>query len=86
MNEMDTTIETIPPEAPYDADMHCRKIHWMVQHSADWDYEKQTLEEYIDTLPDYPTDQQVQGHDHMWVEPFVPFKKNKPYEGEIVSE
>jgi hypothetical protein len=79
MNEME-------PTKPYDADAHCKKIAWMVKHSPDWDYENQTLEQYLETVPDYPTDEQVAGFDHLWVEPFVPFKKNKPYEGEAVNE
>ena len=86
MNEMDTTIETMQPEAPYDADMHCRKIAWMGANSPDWDIENQTLEQYLETSADYPTDEQVAGFNHLWVEPFVPFKKNKPYEGEQINE
>lgn len=82
MNET-TEMETM---APYDADLHCKKIAWMVKHSPDWDYENQTLEQYLETVPDYPTDEQVQDFDHMWVAPFVPLKKNKPYEGEVVNE
>ena len=85
MNEMDTTIETMQPEAPYDADMHCRKIAWMGANSPAWDVENQTLEQYLQTSADYPTDEQVQGFDHMQLEPFVPFKKNKPYEGEQIN-
>lgn len=84
MNETATETEQIA--APYDAEMHCRKIHWMGKQSAEWDTENQTLEQYLETIPDYPTDEQVQGHDHMWLAPFVPFKKNAPYEGEVVSE
>ena len=83
MNETDTTME---PQAPYDADMHCRKIAWMGKNGPDWDIENQTLDQYLETSADYPTDEQVQGFNHMWVEPFVPFKKNKPYEGEVVNE
>lgn len=73
-------------EAPYNADLHCKKIAWMVKNSPEWDYEKQTLEEYLDTLPEYPTDAQVQDFDHLQLAPFVPFKKNAPYEGEVISE
>ena len=82
MNEMDTTIETMPLEAPYDADMHCRKIAWMGKNGPDWDIENQTLEQYLETSPDYPTDQQVAGFNHLWVEPFVPVKRAK-YQGEL---
>jgi hypothetical protein len=73
-------------EAPYNAELHCKKIAWMVKHSPDWDYEKQTLEEYLDTLPEYPTDEQVKDFDHLYVEPFVPFKKEIPFEGEAAAE
>ncbi len=82
MNE-NTTMENV---APYDAEMHCRKIAWMGANSPDWDYQNQTLEQYLETVPDYPTDEQVQDFDHMWVAPFVPLKKNKPYEGEAINE
>ena len=78
--------ETIEQTKPYDADLHCKKIAWMVKHSPDWDYENQTLEQYLETVPDYPTDEQVAGFNHLYVEPFVPFKKEKPYEGEQVNE
>ena len=78
--------ETIEQTQPYNADLHCKKIAWMVKNSPDWDYETQTLEEYLETVPEYPTDEQVQDFNHLWVEPFVPFKKNKPYEGEDVNE
>jgi len=78
--------ETIEQTKPYDADLHCKKIAWMVKNSPDWDYENQTLEQYLETVPDYPTDEQVAGFNHLYVEPFVPFKKAKPYEGEQVSE
>lgn len=83
---MSTTEETTGHETPYDADLHCKKIAWMVKHSPDWDYEKQTLEEYLETVPEYPTDEQVKDFNHLYVEPFVPFKKEKLYEGEDVNE
>jgi hypothetical protein len=73
-------------EAPYNADLHCKKIAWMVANSPDWDYEKQTLEEYLETVPEYPTDEQVKDFNHLYVAPFVPFKKEKPYEGEELDE
>ena len=77
MNETETTME---PMAPYDADMHCRKIAWMGKNGPDWDIENQTLEQYLETSPDYPTDAQVAGFNHLWVEPFVPVKREK-YQG-----
>lgn len=73
-------------EAPYNADLHCKKIAWMVKNSPDWDIEKQTLEEYIDTLPEYPTDEQVKDFNHLYVAPFVPFKKEIPFKGDEVNE
>jgi len=73
--------ETMEPTKPYDADLHCKKIAWMVKNSPDWDYQNQTLEQYLETVPDYPTDEQVQGFNHLRLEPFVPFKKNAPHEG-----
>jgi hypothetical protein len=84
MNE--TQTDTTETNAPYDADMHCRKIAWMGANGPDWDFENQTLEQYLETSPDYPTDQQVAGFNHMRLAPFVPFKKNAPYEGEVISE
>jgi len=78
--------ETIEQIKPYDADLHCKKIAWMVKNSPDWDYEKQTLEEYLETVPEYPTDEQVKDFNHLYVEPFVPFKKEKPYQGDQVNE
>ena len=81
-----TTEETTEYEAPYNAELHCKKIAWMVKNSPDWDYENQTLEQYLETVPDYPTDEQVKDFNHLYVEPFVPFKKEKPYEGEQVNE
>ena len=77
MNETETTME---PMAPYDADMHCRKSAWMGKNGPDWDIENQTLEQYLETSPDYPTDAQVAGFNHLWVEPFVPVKREK-YQG-----
>jgi len=82
MNE----TETMEPTKPYDADLHCKKIAWMVKHSPDWDYETQTLEQYLETVPEYPTDAQVKDFDHLWVEPFVPFKKEIPFEGDTTTQ
>jgi len=78
--------ETIEQTKPYDADLHCKKIAWMVKNSPDWDYENQTLEQYLETVPDYPTDEQVAGFNHLYVEPFVPFKKEIPFKGDEVNE
>ena len=83
---MSTTEEHALHEKPYDADLHCKKIDWMVKNSPDWDYEKQTLEEYLETVPEYPTDEQVKDHNHLYVAPFVPFKKEIPFQGEAVNE
>ena len=73
-------------EAPYNADLHCKKIAWMVKNSPDWDIEKQTLEEYLETVPEYPTDEQVKDFNHLYVAPFVPFKKEVEFKGEDVNE
>ena len=81
-----TTEETTAYETPYNADLHCKKIAWMVKHSPDWDYEKQTLEEYLDTLPEYPTDAQVKDFNHLYMAPFVPVKKEIPFKGDEVNE
>ena len=81
-----TTEETTAYETPYNADLHCKKIAWMVKHSPDWDYEKQTLEEYLETVPEYPTDEQVKDFSHLYVAPFVPFKKEIPFKGDEVNE
>ena len=78
--------ETIEQTQPYNADLHCKKIAWMVKNSPDWDIEKQTLEEYLETVPEYPSDEQVKDFNHLYVEPFVPFKKEKPYQGEELNE
>jgi len=83
---MSTVEETTGYETPYDADLHCKKIAWMVANSPDWDYEKQTLEEYLETVPEYPTDEQVKDFNHLYVAPFVPFKKEIPFKGDEVNE
>jgi len=83
---MSTTEQATGYETPYNAELHCKKIAWMVKNSPDWDDEKQTLEEYLDTLPDYPTDEQVAEFNHLYVEPFTPLKKEVPFEGEDVNE
>jgi hypothetical protein len=58
----------------------------MVKNSPEWDHENVSLEEYLEQVPDYPTDAQVEGFNHLYVAPFVPVKKQKPYEGEDVNE
>jgi len=83
---MSTTQETTTYEQPYNADLHCKKIAWMVANSPDWDYENQTLEQYLETVPDYPTDEQVAEFNHLYVAPFVPFKKEIPFQGDEVNE
>jgi len=70
----------------YNAELHCKKIAWMVKNSPDWDDTKQTLEEYLDTLPDYPTDEQVAEFNHLYVAPFVRPTKEVPFQGEDLSE
>ena len=49
------------------SELHCKKIKWMVDHSPEWDYENTSLEDYLETLPDYPTDEQVEGFNHLFV-------------------
>jgi hypothetical protein len=58
----------------------------MVANSPDWDYETQTLEQYLETVPEYPSDEQVKDFNHLYVAPFVPFKKEIPFQGEQVNE
>ena len=70
----------------YNADLHCKKIAWMGANSPDWDIENQTLEQYLETSADYPTDEQVKDFNHLYVAPFVPVKKEKPYQGDEVNE
>ena len=39
------------------SELHCKKIKWMVDHSPEWDYENTSLEDYLETVPDYPPDE-----------------------------
>lgn len=48
-------------------EMDCKKIKWMVDNSPDWDTENVSLEEYLEQVPDYPTDEQVEGYNHLCV-------------------
>lgn len=65
------------------SEMHCKKIAWMVKNSPEWDHENVSLEEYLEQVPDYPTDEEVAEFNHLYVEPFVPFKKEKAFKGEL---
>ena len=49
------------------SELDCKKIKWMVDNSPEWDYENTSLEDYLETLPDYPTDEQVEGYNHLFV-------------------
>jgi len=49
------------------SEMHCKKIAWMVEHSPEWDTENVSLEQYLEQVPDYPTDAQVEGYNHLSV-------------------
>lgn len=58
------------------SEMDCKKIAWMAKHSPEWDTENVSLEQYLELLPDYPTDQQVEGFNHLYVGPVAkPQKK-----------
>ena len=54
-------------------ELDCKKIAWMVEHSPEWDFENVELEDYLQTVPDYPSDEQVEGYNHlrMAVKPVV---------------
>ena len=62
-------------------ELDCKKIAWMVKHSPEWDFENVELEDYLQTVPDYPTDSQVEGFNHLYVGPV-----QKPQKKEAVSE
>jgi len=49
------------------SELDCKKIAWMVQHSPEWDFENVELEDYLQTVPDYPSDEQVEGFNHLSV-------------------
>lgn len=63
------------------SEMHCKKIEWMVQNSPGWDTETVSLEEYLELVPDYPSDEQVEGFNHLYVGPI-----SSPQKKEVVSE
>jgi len=63
------------------SELECKKIAWMVKNSPEWDTENVSVEEYLETLPDYPTDQEVEGFNHLYVGPIASPKKK-----ETVSE
>ena len=63
------------------SELDCKKIAWMVQHSPEWDFENVELEDYLQTVPDYPSDEQVEGFNHLYVGPV-----QKPQKKEAVSE
>ena len=48
-------------------ELDCKKVAWMVQHSPEWDFENVELEDYLQTVPDYPTDEQAEGFNHLSV-------------------
>jgi len=60
------------------SELHCKKIAWMVQNSPAWDTETVSLEEYLEQVPDYPTDAQVEGYNHLYVGPVANPKKKEP--------
>ena len=47
------------------SEMDCKKVAWMVENSPEWDFENVSLEEYLEQVPDYPTDEQVEGYNHL---------------------
>ena len=62
------------------SELDCKKIAWMVEHSPEWDFENVELEDYLQTVPDYPTDEQVEGYNHLSVA-----SKPLPKKEEVVS-
>lgn len=59
------------------SELHCKKIAWMVKNSPEWDFENVSVEDYIQTVPDYPTDEQVEGYNHLSLGPVPVFKKKE---------
>ena len=57
------------------SELHCKKIAWMVKNSPDWDTETMDVEQYLEQVPDYPTDEQVEGFNHLSLGPVPNFKK-----------
>ena len=62
-------------------ELDCKKIAWMVKHSPEWDFENVELEDYLQTVPDYPSDEEVEGFNHLSLGPV-----QKPQKKEAVSE
>ena len=60
------------------SEMHCKKIAWMAKHSPAWDHENVGLEQYLEQVPSYPTDEQVEGFNHLYVGPIANPKKKEP--------
>ena len=61
-----------------DSEIHCKKIAWMVKNSPEWDCENTSLEQYLELLPDYPEDWQVEGFNHLYVGPIQKPQKKEP--------
>ena len=64
-----------------ESEMDCKKVAWMVKNSPDWDTENVSLEQYLEQVPDYPSDEEVEGFNHLYVGPV-----QKPEKKETVSE
>lgn len=58
-------------------ELDCKKVAWMVKNSPEWDFENTELEDYLQTVPDYPTDEQVEGFNHLSLGPLPDFKKKE---------
>jgi len=66
------------------SEMECKKVAWMVKHSPEWDTENVSLEQYLEQVPDYPTDAQVEGFNHLYMGPVQkPQKKQVTHETTI---
>jgi hypothetical protein len=59
------------------SELHCKKIAWMVKNSPEWDVENVDVDQYLETVPDYPTDAQVEGFNHLSLGPLPDFKKKE---------
>jgi len=59
-------------------ELDCKKVAWMVQNSPAWDTENTSLEQYLEQVPDYPEDWQVEGYNHLYVGPVQNPKKKEP--------
>lgn len=60
------------------SEMHCKKIAWMVKNSPEWDFENVSVEEYLEQVPSYPEDSEVEGYNHLYVGPVQNPKKKEP--------